>query len=161
MLANQLTQRNLVKRSWPRILIWINGLFSADRPEENVMQWYLERKDRCNDQIWRVARDTLDSGSDVILELGLIRKSDRKIFYEKVDSIKHLMTMYVLDAPKSVRWKRVSSRNMEKGDTYSMVVPENIFEMASNMWESPCAIECSGRNVRFIKADIQNFFIEK
>ena len=50
-------------------------------------------------------------------------------------------TVHVLDAPLDIRRERVRRRNAEKGATFSMVVPDHIFEMASAMWEPPDDLE--------------------
>jgi hypothetical protein len=57
----------------------------------------------------------------------------------------------VLDAPIDVRRERVRRRNTEKGATFSMVVPDHVFEMASNLWEVPDEIECEEFEVQFIE----------
>jgi hypothetical protein len=52
-----------------------------------------------------------------------------------------------------VRRRRVEERNRTKGATFSMVVPPAIFELASDLWESPDEAECKDRDVRFIRTD--------
>lgn len=56
---------------------WMSTLFSPDRPTYDVVDWYLERKNRCIAQIWKLTCEVAKSGSDIILELGLILESDR------------------------------------------------------------------------------------
>ena len=129
---------------------WMANLFQADRPVVGRIEWYIERKDRCIQQIWQVACAILAAGSDVILELGLIQRHARQAFYKRLDEAEHKLTLYVLDAPKEVRRARVQARDFEKGTTYSMDVPDDIFEIASNMWEAPDDIECSEREVEFL-----------
>ncbi|RYY59778.1 MAG: ATP-binding protein, partial [Comamonadaceae bacterium] len=58
----------------------------------------------------------------------------------------------VLDAPREVRRERVLQRNAEQGETFSMVVPLHIFELASDLWQPPDAAECAQRSVVFVKA---------
>lgn len=113
------------------------------------MEWYVERKARCINQIWRVADDLLQSDHDVILELGLIRRSDRLAFYDRMNGAGHDYTVYVLDVARSIRKDRVEKRNVQQGPTFSMVVPSEIFEMASNMWESPEQDEIASCNMKF------------
>ncbi|MEJ2681019.1 MAG: AAA family ATPase, partial [Gammaproteobacteria bacterium] len=50
---------------------WMVNLFRPDRPTSGTMEWYIERKERCIEQIWLVAKSILDANFDVILELGL------------------------------------------------------------------------------------------
>jgi predicted kinase len=129
---------------------WMATLFAADRPQMISMQWYLARKDRCIEQIWKVACGLLATGNDVMLELGLIQLQAREQFYNRMDAAGYKFTVYVLDAAKEVRRERVMMRNTDKGKTFSMHVPLEIFEMASDMWDAPLKGECSRRDVRFI-----------
>ena len=62
-------------------------------------------------------------------------------------------TVYVLGASWEIRRDRVRKRKIQQGDTASMDVPDQFFEMASDMWEAPDEIECSGRDVRFISTE--------
>jgi predicted kinase len=127
---------------------WMALLFGADeRPASGVIEWYLERRDRCLELIFRSAEDVLDVGTPVVLEVGLIQRRDRAAFYDRFEG--RPLTLYVLDAPREVRWGRVERRNVEKGGTFAMVVPRHFFELASDMWEPPEADECRGRDVRF------------
>lgn len=132
---------------------WMATLFRPDRPEVGVMEWYIERTGRCIEQIWKQTTRTLDAGTHVVLEIGLILRRDRERFYERLDARSEGLTLYVLDAPREVRRRRVQQRNREKGETFSMEVPLAFFEMASDRWEPPDEVECSGRDVRFISTE--------
>lgn len=129
---------------------WMAELFSPDRPDAGVMEWYVERTGRCIEQIWRVATRIIDVGTDVVLEIGLIQRRDRTRLYKRVHDAGLELKIYVLDAPREVRRERVEERNRVRGATFSMVVPPPIFDLASDLWEPPDEAECSGRNVRFI-----------
>ena len=63
---------------------WMVTLFSPDRPSETSMEWYSDRKYRCIQKIWEVTRELVDSGTNVILELGLVQVADRADFYRRV-----------------------------------------------------------------------------
>lgn len=136
----------------PRLTLddWMATLFRPDRPATGVMDWYIERKWRCIDQIWKLTCDLIDTGTNVVLELGLIQRRDRMSLYDRVDAAGYDLTVHVLEAPREVRRKRVQERNRRRGETFSMEVPDQIFELASDMWEPPDDLECSGRDVRFI-----------
>lgn len=140
----------------PRLALddWMATLFRPDRPATGVMEWYIERKERCIDQIWKLTCDIIDTGTNVVLELGLIQRRDRMGLYDRVDAAGYDLTVYVLEAPREVRRQRVQERNRRKGETFSMEVPDQIFELASDMWEPPDDVECSGRDVRFISTGI-------
>jgi predicted kinase len=140
---------------------WMVDLFRADRlpesaraPEDALrrdnLEWYIERTARCIELIWKIAERTIDLGTQVVLEIGLIQRGERERFYERVDSNGYALTVYVLDAPRDLRRARVLSRNQQQGPTFSMEVPPHIFELASDMWEPPDEAECSERTVRFV-----------
>jgi predicted kinase len=112
-------------------------LFSPDRPSSEFVEWYIERKDRCIDQIWSIACDIVETGSDVIFELGLIQQSIRDRFYDQVDLAGYEMKIYVVDAPKEVRKGRVQQRNDMKGETFSMEVPDQQQSRYSRMLAKP------------------------
>lgn len=131
---------------------WMAALFSPDRPDEGVMAWYVERTARCIEQIWRLTQRLLEVETDVVLEIGLLQRRERERLYRRIDAAGLSLTVYVLDAPRQLRRERVARRNSERGATFSMIVPEHIFELASDMWEPPGAAECSGRDVQFIDA---------
>jgi hypothetical protein len=60
------------------------------------------------------------------------------------------MRLSVLDAPRDVRRERVNARNLERGATFTMIVPPAVFELASDLWEPLAGDELEGRNVRFV-----------
>ncbi|PND38939.1 bleomycin resistance protein [Paucibacter aquatile] len=134
---------------------WFAALFSPDRPAEHWLPWYLERKDRLLRLIWAHAEHLLDSGHDVILELGLIQRAARLPFCRQVIAAGHPLCIHVLDAPTELRRERVQRRNAEQGPTFSMVVPDAIFDMASQLWEPPEAQECEDFRVEWVKPGAQ------
>jgi predicted kinase len=132
---------------------WMATLFRPDRPDRGVIEWYVERSARCIEQIWSVAEAVLGAGTSVILELGLLTRRERESFYERVDVSGFPLTVHVVDAARAVRRERVAARNQARGPTFSTVVPPQIFELASDLWEAPDATECEGRVVRFVRTD--------
>ena len=130
---------------------WMAQLFGADeRPATGRIEWYLERRDRCLEQIWKLTTALCDVGTRVVLEIGLIRRAERDAFYRRVDDAGHALAVYVLDAPRPLRRERVMRRNEEKGETFAQVVPLEFFELASDMWEPPDEEEARERAIRFI-----------
>jgi predicted kinase/uncharacterized glyoxalase superfamily protein PhnB len=128
---------------------WMSELFSPDRPHAGIMEWYAERAARCVERIWAVAERVVETGTGVVLELGLLRRAERERFYQRVEHAGFDSTIHVIDAPGEVRRARVSERNRTKGATFSMVVSNDVFELASDLWEPLSASECEGRDVRF------------
>lgn len=129
---------------------WMATLFAQDRPETGVMEWYRSRKERCLEQIWKVALNILHTDLDVVLELGLIQQSDRERFFDQVDEFGQSMKIYILEASRELRRERVQNRNEKRGETFSMVVAEQVFEMASDLWEPIHETDCRHYDVEFI-----------
>jgi predicted kinase len=126
---------------------WFSTLFSPDRPSADVLPWYIERKSRLLDHIWAHTSVLLASGAIPILELGLIQRHSRQDFYERARAAGVELNVYCLQASRRLRHERVMRRNIERGPTFSMVVPEPIFEMASNLWEEPDDDEVSENRI--------------
>lgn len=129
---------------------WMVRLFRPDRPNTGVFEWYSERKQRCILQIWDIAKKTLESGCSVILELGLIRSEDRINFYQMAQGTGHPLEIFVLDVSRNIRRERVRKRNVEQGPSFSMEVPDHIFELASDMWEAPSEKEEDQFGIKFL-----------
>jgi predicted kinase len=115
------------------------------------MEWYVERAARCVERLWLVAHGVATAGTDVVLEIGLLRRRERSGIYERIDAAGFPLVIHVLDAPRDVRRERVERRNREQGPTFSVVVPPEFFERASDLWEPLEPEECTGRDVRFVR----------
>lgn len=129
---------------------WMAALFAPDRPETGRREWYVERRRRCQDQMWTVAKATAGAQTNIVLELGLLRRDERERFYRFVEDAGFHLVVHVLDAPRDVRRERVMLRNVAQGETFSMVVPLEFFELASDLWEPLPPEEREGRDVRFL-----------
>lgn len=130
---------------------WFAALFSPDRPAGGFLpSWYGERKQRLLEVIWKHGQEILASGTDAILELGLIQGAPRRDFCRRVLAEGHDLEVHVLDAPHEVRRDRVRGRNTGKGETFAMVVPDEVFELASKLWEPPDEAECDEYAVNFV-----------
>jgi predicted kinase len=132
---------------------WFATLFSPDRPETGFVPWYTERKGRCTDVIWGVTCSLMASDIDAILELGLIQRQLREAFYRRVEAKGFDLAVYILDAPFEVLRERVRQRNGLRGKTFSMVVPDHVFEIASRLWEPPDDAERRERRITVVSAD--------
>lgn len=124
---------------------WMTRLFRPDRPAEGVVPWYVERAARCVDQIWLTACEIIGTGTSVVLEIGLLSRREREAFYARVDEAGVRLVVHVVDAPREERRVRVMQRNEERGATFSMVVPPEVFELASDLWEPPDDAELATR----------------
>jgi hypothetical protein len=132
---------------------WMARLFSPDRPRAGVVPWYVARAGRCIEQIWRVAVPLLELNTAVVLDIGLLSQSERESYYRRVDDAGFELSIHVLDASREVRRERVMARNDARGSTFSMHVPPEVFEFASDLWQPTGGDECDGRDVRFIRTD--------
>ena len=129
---------------------WMVTLFSPDRPDENFVEWYSERKHRCIQQIWDVTCELLNSGNSAILELGLVQIADRDDFYRRVDGTDFELRMYLIDTPLEQRRQRVRDRNRQKTDSYKMDVSDEMFNLANSFWEEPTEAERLARNIEIV-----------
>jgi predicted kinase len=123
---------------------WMHALFGADMPERIDMLWVMPRVARCQGQIWSVARQILDAGTDVVLELGLLRQADRDAAKAQVEQAGHVALFHFVDADVSLRRQRVVQRNLEKGETHSFDVTPVMFEAMEAYFEYPTESELSG-----------------
>lgn len=116
-------------------------LFGADtRPQQNLMAWYFERRERCRNLLWDLTTDILDTGTDVFLELGLVTNTERETFYGKARDEGVELAIYLLDAPREVRRERVVLRN-HSNLQFIQIVPIEFFERASDAWQEPTESE--------------------
>ena len=145
-------QRLATERTAVRLCLddWMGVLFRPDRPETDVLAWYQARKQRCLDQILRVAAEVLERERDVVLELGLIQRQDREAFYASTICLDHALTVHVLDAPRETRLERVRRRNAERGATFHAVVSDELFALADSMWQPPAPDEVEAREIVFV-----------
>lgn len=126
---------------------WMVRLFGADpRPPDQVIAWYLERRERCRALLWDVALDVLRSGVDVVLELGLVSVADREGFYDRAQAEDLALRVYLLDAPRDIRRERVLQRNKTPG-AFTQIVPIEFFERASDLWQPPSDAERAERKI--------------
>ena len=128
---------------------WMANLYQPDRPDTDLWSWYAERKARCVRQILELAYGMLDHGRDAIVELGLIKVDDRLQLYAALDAKKLAYLVHVLETPREERRRRVSKRNVEKGETFAMHVSDDVFAVASELWEPVGAVERQGREGNF------------
>lgn len=133
---------------------WMAVLFRPDRPDTGLMPWYAERAARLVDQIWNMTQRTLAADTDAVLEIGLLTRAEREGFFSRVDAAGLPLSVYVLDAERDVRRRRVERRNETQGSTFTTTVPPAIFELASDLWEPLESDECEGRDVRFFRTDV-------
>lgn len=140
---------------------WMSRLYRPDRPGTGLMEWYAERKNRCIEQILDVAQKLLDANCDVILELGLIQRESRRIVFGCIEEFGCDIKVYALEAAREVRRERVQRRNLEQGSTFAMEVSDEIFEIASDMWEELEESELGKHDIEFVSTVAASEFIKR
>jgi predicted kinase len=133
---------------------WFAKLFGPDRPNSDVMAWYVQRKERLIKHIWCHAQALLAAGTSPVLELGLVQRQRREALYQRARDAGIELKVYLLEASRDVRRERVARRNEDKGPTFSMVVPESVFEIASDMWQCPDEVEISELRIECISTEV-------
>lgn len=120
---------------------WMVRLFGKDtRPQDNVIAWYLERRDRCRAVLWDLTCEILASGADVFLELGLVASEEREAYYAKARGGDFQLVVYLLDESRDIRRERIVERNDSAGE-HTQIVPMPFFEIASDAWQPPTEAE--------------------
>lgn len=129
---------------------WMTTLFWADSPQPLQFDWTIERVNRCETQIFALARQLAARGVPAILDLGFTTKEHRDKFRALASEHDLSALVHYLDVPAVERWQRVSRRNAEQGETYAMQVDRQMFDFMEGMWEPPDEPEWSadgGRRV--------------
>jgi predicted kinase len=113
---------------------WMATLFMMDAPAPITLEWALPRTQRCERQIWAVARQALALGTDVVLELGFFTREQRTRICELVAGAGFAIETHVLEVPREVRRERVRLRNQGSA-TYTVEVDDAMFDWAEGYYE--------------------------
>lgn len=122
---------------------WMTTLFWMDSPYPISFDWAMSRIARSEAQIWKTASQVLFLSVSVILDLGFTKAAHRTKFKELADSHNVETVMHWIDVSAEERWRRVQLRNTQKGETFAMEVPRDMFEFMENEWEAPSDDETS------------------
>lgn len=120
---------------------WMARLFAADMPEPLQFNWMMERVERCETQIWSTAAAVIAAGASVVLDLGLMRRSDRERVAEIGQAVEIPVRFHFVDAPQDVRRARVLERNEVRGETFAIEVTPDMFDFMEGVYEAPDAEE--------------------
>ncbi|CAN5857145.1 hypothetical protein BH11PSE1_BH11PSE1_01600 [soil metagenome] len=123
---------------------WMARLFAADMPEPLEFEWMMARVERCEAQIWSVAAATMAAGTSVILDLGLMRKTDRARVAEIAEAVELPIQFHFVTASAEVRRARVLERNEVRGETFALDVNPDMFDFIEGVYEAPDAAELKG-----------------
>ncbi|WP_340643659.1 ATP-binding protein [Phenylobacterium sp.] len=143
--AGKSTYAQQLARSEPAVHFaiddWMARLFAADMPEPLEFEWMMSRVERCEAQIWSVAAATMAAGTSVVLDLGLMRKSDRARVAEIAEACELPLQFHFVTASSEVRRARVLERNEVRGETFAIEVNPDMFDFIEGVYEAPDAAE--------------------
>lgn len=146
--AGKSTYAKQLARSEPAVHFaideWMARLFAADMPEPLEFEWMMARVERCEAQIWSVAASTMAAGTSVVLDLGLMRKTDRARVAEIAEACELPLQFHFVTASSDVRRARVLERNEVRGETFSIDVSPDMFDFIEGVYEAPDAQELKG-----------------
>ncbi len=116
---------------------WMWKLFGEDLPKSMNLKWIMERVDRCERQIWEIAKQASNCGIEVVLDLGFTKfeKRERALNLAKGQNIP--TQIHYVKAPHDLRKRRVLERNMKKGETYSFEVTPGMFDFMEGEFQTP------------------------
>ena len=123
---------------------WMARLFAADMPEPLEFEWMMARVERCEAQIWSVAAATMAAGTSVVLDLGLMRKSDRARVAEIAEAVELPLQVHFVTASAEMRRARVLERNEVRGETFALAVTPDMFDFIEGVYEAPDDQELRG-----------------
>ena len=122
---------------------WMTALFWADSPQPLQFEWTMERVERCEAQIFAMARQLAARGIPSVLDLGFTKLAHRDKFRELAAEAGLAAAVRFIDVPADERWNWVNHRNTERGETYAMTVDRQMFDFMEEMWEPPTEAEWS------------------
>ena len=113
---------------------WMATLFMIDAPAPITLEWALPRTQRCEQQIWMVARQLIGRGIEVVLELGFFTREQRDRVRGLAQSAGVAIELHVQEVPREVRRDRVRERNRGTA-TYTVDVDDAMFDWAESHYE--------------------------
>lgn len=116
---------------------WMVELFWADSPQPIEFAWTMERVNRCEAQIFAMAKQAARRGVSAVLDLGFTTKAHRDKFRALGEEAGLSVAVHFVDVPAEERWRRVEQRNAQQGETYSLTVDRGMFDFMEGLWEPP------------------------
>jgi len=116
---------------------WMWKLYGEDLPKPMNLKWIMERVERCEKQIWATSEKISGCGCEVILDLGFMKLVKRELFKTLAKDQNISTQLHYVNAPHSIRRRRVLERNIEKGETFSFEVTPEMFDFMENEFEKP------------------------
>lgn len=116
---------------------WMWELYGADLPKPMNLTWIMKRVGRCEKQIWSTAKRISKCGCSVILDLSFMKLKKRQLFISLARENNISTQLHYINAPLSIRRRRVLERNIEKGETFSFEVTPGMFDFMEKEFEDP------------------------
>jgi predicted kinase len=116
---------------------WMARLFGPDMPDPIEYDWMIERVQRCEAQIWSTAAGVLATGTGVILDIGLMRRSDRARVREIAEETGLSTQWHFVTASAEARRARVADRNVVRGEGFAIEVTPEMFDFIEGVFEPP------------------------
>ncbi|QDG76813.1 ATP-binding protein [Labrenzia sp. PHM005] len=116
---------------------WMVSLFGEDAPKSADPDWIFPRVDRCEKQMWAMAKRLGALHVPSILDFGFQRYEHRRRYINFANEAGLAAKMHVLDVEASERWKRIEARNTTKGETFHLVISRGMFDYIEATWEQP------------------------
>jgi predicted kinase len=116
---------------------WMVSLFGEDAPANLDPTWIFPRVRRCEAQMWEMASQLGKLGVPSILDWGFQRYEHRQRYAGLARQGELAAKLHVLDVDASERWKRVSARNKNQGETFHMEIARGMFDYIETTWERP------------------------
>ena len=115
---------------------WITHLY----PKDAKAAVRDERRGRVKHLQWQVAERLLEAGTDVILDWGLWRRTDRSHYRKRAEALGARVKIEFLEAPLHVLQERIAARNLDlPPGTFHVTATE--MEEFSSLFERPTAEE--------------------
>lgn len=143
--SGKTTYSNVLKQNTNGVIFsidkWNNTLFMPDKKATDGLDWFLERIDRAESIMITLIEQLEASKTDSILDLGFSKLEHREKFRTFANAHGFETRTHFLDISKETRFKRVMTRNQEKGDTFEFEVTHENFEFMEHWFEQPDATE--------------------
>lgn len=127
---------------------WLAKLFIPSAPVDLMQQpmevisaWASRHYPLCRSQIWSVAKQLLQQGTPVVLDGAAANKLERDAIRDKANKLGVSFQLHYICCDSEIRKQRVAERNNKKGDTYSMHVPDKMFNAMEGFFQAPVGAE--------------------
>jgi predicted kinase len=125
---------------------WMMTLYGPDRPEPMDLPWMLERIERCETQMAALVLQLGSQGVRSVLDISLLREEQRRKWAALASKAGLSVQLHFIDVTAEERWRRVTQRNEQQGETYRLTVTRPMFDYIESVWQPPTPEELKARN---------------